>query len=130
MNTNNIYTDSRGGYLIPIEFDKLTFIPQRVFAVSDVPKGHIRGEHAHYITEQLLLCVKGLITVYLDYGTHQTEDILSAGDSIYIPSMVWDSQKFLTGNDYMLVLASTNYDLNDYILDKTQFYRLTNDTKL
>ncbi len=129
MNTikNNIYTDSRGGHLIPIEFHSLSFIPKRIFTVSGVPKDHVRGEHAHYETEQLLLCVKGSIAVYLDYGKSNeiTTTVLKPGQSIYIPKMVWDSQKFLTGDDFMVVLASTNYDLSDYILDKNTFYGLT-----
>lgn len=129
MNTtkNNIYTDSRGGNLIPIEFFNLSFKPKRMFTVSDVPKDHVRGEHAHYETEQFLLCVKGSIIVYLDDGKTQTETTLLPGESVYIPKMVWDAQKFLTGNDFMVVLASTNYDIKDYILDKTQFYGLIND---
>lgn len=126
MIMNNVFTDSRGGYLIPIEFNKLTFIPKRVFTVSDVPQGQIRGDHAHHQTEQLLLCVKGEILVYLDNGSEKTETLLTNGQSIHIPSMVWDSQKFLTGNEFMLVLASTSYDINDYILDKNMFYKLTN----
>lgn len=123
---NKLFTDDRGGYLIPLEFTNLSFIPKRIFTVSDVPKNHIRGEHAHHITEQLLLCVKGNIVVYLDDGKSKTETLLSAGESIYIPRMVWDSQKFLTGNEFMVVLASTHYDIKDYILDKNTFYQLSN----
>jgi UDP-2-acetamido-3-amino-2,3-dideoxy-glucuronate N-acetyltransferase len=126
MNTNNIFADNRGGYLIPIEFDKLNFVPKRAFTISDVPKDGIRGEHAHYKTEQFLLCVRGSLVVYLDYATHKTETVLSTGQSIYIPPMVWDSQKFLTGQDFVFVLASTHYNVDDYILDKKQFYRLIN----
>lgn len=120
------FTDSRGGYLIPIEFNSLTFIPKRIFTIADVPKDQIRGEHAHYTTKQLLICVKGSIIVYLDDGKKITEHTLSAGESIYISEMIWDSQKFLTGADFVVVLASTNYDISDYILDKQEFYRLTN----
>lgn len=123
---NNIFTDERGGNLIPIEFNQLSFVPQRIFTVSDVPANHIRGEHAHYTTEQFLLCIKGQIIVYLDDGKEITETLLSSGQSIYIPKMVWDSQKFITGHELMVVLASTEYSLEDYILDKNLFYTLIN----
>lgn len=121
---NKIFTDDRGGYLIPIEFNILPFKPKRIFTINDVPKNQIRGEHAHYITEQYMLCVNGRIAVYLDDGLSVTETILNPGESIHIPKMVWDYQKFLTGNEFIVVLASTNYDINDYILDKNKFYDL------
>lgn len=128
---NNIFSDVRGGYLIPIEFNSLTFQPKRIFSVSDVPTNHTRGEHAHHTTEQVLLCVKGSIAVHLDNGKTNgpVTTILLPGQSIYIPKMVWDSQTFLTGRDFMVVLASTHYDINDYILHKDEFYRLINETK-
>jgi dTDP-4-dehydrorhamnose 3,5-epimerase-like enzyme len=121
---NNIFTDKRGGYLVPIEFNSLLFEPKRIFTIHDVPKNQIRGEHAHYVTQQIMLCVRGNILVYLDDGYKITETELSAGQSIYIPNMVWDYQKFLTGNEFAVVLASTHYDINDYILDKNKFYEL------
>jgi hypothetical protein len=32
----------------------------------------------------------------------------------------------LTGDDVMVVLSSTNYDINDYIVDKDKFYSIVN----
>jgi len=119
----NLFTDERGGYLIPFEFKNLHFQPKRIFMVSDVPKGSTRGDHAHYQTMQILICVRGEILVMLDYGYKYEEHTLKAGDSIFIDKMVWDSQKFQTGDDFMCVVASTHYDLSDYILDKEEFYQ-------
>ena len=118
------FEDVRGGILIPIEFNTLKFTPKRIFTVNDVPKNSIRGEHAHYQTEQLLLCVQGKIIVGLDDGYQNKEYELHSGQSIYIDKMIWDYQKFMTGNDFMVVIASTNYDSSDYINDKQEFYRI------
>jgi dTDP-4-dehydrorhamnose 3,5-epimerase-like enzyme len=120
------YTDVRGGILIPIEFNTIKFSPKRIFSVNDVPKNSIRGEHAHYKTEQLLVCVQGKIIVGLDNGKICEEYELNPGEAIYIDKMIWDYQKFITGNEFMLVLASTNYDPLDYINDKKEFYRIVN----
>lgn len=126
INKLKIFTDSRGGDLIPIEFKNLNFIPKRVFTVSDVPINAIRGEHAHYETTQLLLCIKGKILVGLDDGKNITETIIEKGESIFIDKMIWDYQQFLTGDDFMVVLCSTEYNLDDYILDKKEFYKKNN----
>jgi len=122
------FEDTRGGILIPIEFNSLTFTPRRIFTVNDVPKNSIRGEHAHYETEQLLMCISGKIIVGLDDGKTCVEHELHSGQSIYIGKMIWDYQKFMTGNDFMVVLASTNYNTKDYINSKEEFYRIVNGT--
>lgn len=122
------FEDSRGGILIPLEFKNIKFIPKRIFTVNDVPKNSVRGEHAHYETEQLLICVQGKILVGLDDGKKCVEYELNPGQSIYIDKMVWDYQQFMSGNDFMVVLASTEYDPADYINDKEEFYRITNGT--
>jgi len=67
-NILRIFEDDRGGSLIPFEFKDLPFIPKRIFTVVGVPKDSIRGDHAHYETQQILICIKGEILVSLDYG--------------------------------------------------------------
>jgi dTDP-4-dehydrorhamnose 3,5-epimerase-like enzyme len=127
METNlKIFSDKRGGFLIPFEFKDLPFQPKRIFIVTDVPKMSIRGEHAHYNTQQILICIKGEILVSLDYGFKYEEKILKSGETIFIDKMVWDYQKFITGHEVMCVIASTYYELSDYISDKEKFKKLTN----
>jgi len=119
---NNIFEDERGS-LLPINLKEIPFDVKRVFTVYNVPKDIIRGDHAHYQTKQYLICVKGMIKVILESGENETtETILKKGDSIFIDKLVWDSQQFLTGDDVMLVFANTEYNFEDYILDKNKFY--------
>src|SRR3982074_3227063 len=48
--------DSRGDLTVG-EFEKeFPFRPKRYFIVSGVPKGEIRGEHAHKACHQFLIC--------------------------------------------------------------------------
>ena len=119
---HNIFQDERGS-LLPINLKDIPFDVKRVFTVYNVPKDIIRGEHAHYETKQYLVCVKGRIKVILESVEKQiTEVILEKGDSIFIDNLVWDAQQFLTGDDIMLVFANTEYNFEDYILDKNKFY--------
>jgi dTDP-4-dehydrorhamnose 3,5-epimerase-like enzyme len=122
---HKIFKDDRG-CLFPIEINSIPFDVKRVFTVYGVPTGTIRGEHAHFKTKQYLFCVKGKIQVYLDDGIKVKLRVLSEGESIFIDNLVWDSQKFLTDNDIMIVFSNTNYDADDYITDKEKFYNIVN----
>lgn len=129
MSNLNIFRDKRGGFLIPFEFKQLPFEPKRIFMVSDVPKDGIRGEHAHFKTQQILICVKGEILVGLDFGFKYEEHIIKQGETIFIDNLVWDFQKFLTGDDIMCVVSSTHYNIDDYILDRDEFYKIIKNNK-
>lgn len=110
------FLDTRGS-LLPIEFNALPFEPKRIFLVSNVPTGTIRGEHAHYETEQFLLCVDGSIEVILHDGEKEYNFILKKNEGLLVPKLVWDAQKFLENESKLLVFCSTNYNEQDYIFD-------------
>lgn len=116
------FKDIRGS-LIPVYFEKLPFKPKRIFTVSEVPKGMWRGGHAHKQNEQYLVCVQGSITVtqYDGKGTETAE--LSPGQGVLVKRMMWDSQRFNTGNDVLLVLCAMPYVADDYIRDREEFNR-------
>jgi UDP-2-acetamido-3-amino-2,3-dideoxy-glucuronate N-acetyltransferase len=121
MNVNfKNYKDSRGE-LMPIPFKDVPFAPVRTFIVHNVPKNMVRGRHAHYKTKQFLICVKGCIEVLLDDGLDKHTIILNVGESCLIDKGIWDEQKFLTGEDVLLVLCSTEYDPWDYIHDYEEY---------
>jgi len=122
----NGFSDKRG-ILFPIEFSELPFTPKRMFYVKGVPKDTIRGEHAHYVTKQILICITGKILVGLFDGEEVSETILKEGESILVNNMIWDYQKFMTDDDVLLVLCSTSFDENDYINDKENFIKVVGD---
>lgn len=114
------------GRLSPVEIKDLPFVPRRFFIVDKVPADSQRGGHAHKITKQYLFCVKGLILVLLNDGKQKTEFKLKEGQGTLVQNMVWDSQKFMTGEDVLLVLCSTEYDSADYITDFGEFKKIVN----
>ena len=112
------------GTLVPIDFSELTFAPKRVFYVTGVPAGDERGRHAHYETQQLLICIQGKISVHL-YDGYKTETIIMREhESVFVDKMIWDSQIYKTGADIMLSLCSTEYNKEDYIEDIDEFNKL------
>ena len=116
--------DEDRGSLVPIEFNTLPFVPKRLFYVTSVPKDEERGNHAHIEAKQLLICIKGVIGVSLLYKDIGSYLILNKNEGVYIPNGFWDAQDFLTGDDVLLVLCSTNYDKSDYIEDIDSYFQL------
>ena len=117
------FSDLRGR-LTAGEFpaDAIPFSPQRWFLVYDVPSREIRGEHAHRVCHQFLLCVSGRVTVAVDDGRNRSEVLLDDPTlGIYIPPGVWGSQYRYDADAVLLVLASHPYDPDDYIREYDQF---------
>jgi dTDP-4-dehydrorhamnose 3,5-epimerase-like enzyme len=116
------YKDHRG-VLTPVYLEKCPFIPVRLFCVTEVPKFCYRGGHAHRTNKQYLICLQGNIsvTVISDFDNSKTVHI-SAGEAVFIDKMKWDTQRFNTGNDVLLVLCSEQYNEQDYIRNILSFY--------
>jgi len=105
------------------EYDKhLPFAPKRYFVIFDVPSAEVRGEHAHRIQHQYLVCLRGSCSVVLDDGANRDEVVLDQPDiGLYIPPMIWAIQYKFTQDAILLVLASDVYDAEDYIRSYSEY---------
>jgi dTDP-4-dehydrorhamnose 3,5-epimerase-like enzyme len=93
--------------------------------VYDVPGKDVRGEHAHRECTQFLVCVRGSVSVVVDDGRASEEIVLNGPDTgLLVPPMVWAVQYRYTPDAMLLVLASHEYDPDDYIRDYDQFLSL------
>lgn len=113
---------SRGNLTVgEIERD-LPFQPKRYFAVYDVPSEKLRGEHAHRVCHQFLICMKGSCRALLDDGQNRQEVVLSRPDiGLHLPPMIWGTQYDYTRDAVLFVFASHPYDNADYIRDYETF---------
>jgi UDP-2-acetamido-3-amino-2,3-dideoxy-glucuronate N-acetyltransferase len=119
-----VVSDMRGLLSFGQYDEHLPFPPRRYFVVYDVPGKDVRGEHAHRTLHQLLLCVKGSVSIVLDDGRGRDEVGLDRPQiALYVPPMVWTSQYRYSGDAVLLVLASDVYDADDYIRDYDEFLR-------
>lgn len=118
--------DNDLGNLIPIELMNTGIEIKRIFFVKDVPVGTIRGNHAHYKTKQILYCMNGQIEVILFDGIKEESQIINKYEYVYVDNLIWDSQKFMTEDTILFVIASTIFDLKDYIFDKDEFIKIKN----
>lgn len=121
----SVFQDNRGS-LIPVDFEsQLGYLPKRVFMISDVAPGTIRGEHAHRECIQALHGVQGRIQVMIDDGHQIHNEMLEDSNSILVlPAMNWATIKFLDQNSKLVVYASTAYNESDYLRNYTEFINL------
>jgi UDP-2-acetamido-3-amino-2,3-dideoxy-glucuronate N-acetyltransferase len=117
------YSDLRGRLTAgELPGECVPFVPRRWFLVYDVPSREVRGEHAHRVCHQFLVCVAGSVSVAVDDGEHRGEVLLDEPTlGIYIPPLVWASQFRYDPDSVLLVLASHTYDPSDYIREYDAF---------
>ncbi|WP_457092915.1 WxcM-like domain-containing protein, partial [Microvirga sp. P5_D2] len=99
------------------EFESdIPFKPSRYFLVYDVPTREVRGEHAHKVCDQFLICVRGSCGILLDDGLNRRELTLDRPNlGVYMPAMIWGTQYRYSPDAMLLVFASHRYDPDDYI---------------
>jgi len=108
--------DAERGILCPIEFDSLPISVERIFYVYGVNNKEIRGNHSHYKTNQILICLSGKCLVTCRNGKEVEEYVLDSPDNgLLIRSMIWDEQIYASKDTVLLVLSDTKYDKSDYI---------------
>jgi acetyltransferase-like isoleucine patch superfamily enzyme/dTDP-4-dehydrorhamnose 3,5-epimerase-like enzyme len=115
------------GDLCAAEWNKeIPFSPKRVFFVYNVPSVRVRGEHAHWECHQFLVCVCGSISVVADDGKNREEFVLDQPwIGLHLPPRVWGIQYKCSSDAVLMVLASHQYNPDDYIRDYDEFLDAT-----
>jgi len=114
--------ESQLGYISVSEKNNLPFIPKRIYWTYFTPEDVVRGNHAHYELEQILVAVAGKIEVDI---VLQNEDSFhfvldSPNFGLFIPKMAWRTMKY-THNAVQICIASLEYDEKDYLRDRENF---------
>lgn len=115
----------RAGNISPIENNKhVPFDVKRVFYLYDIPGGESRGAHAHKECFQFLIAASGSFEVLMDDGNCQRQVALNRPYfGLLIPPGIWASEINFSSGSVCLVLASHNYDPEDYIRDYQHFLK-------
>ncbi|MDC1492744.1 FdtA/QdtA family cupin domain-containing protein [Flavobacteriaceae bacterium] len=110
------------GALSFIEKKIIPFPIKRVYYLYDVPKNGKRGGHAHKNLFQVLIALNGSFELLLDDGTKTKTIILNTPNiGLYIPNGIWRDMNNFSKNSVCLVLASEDYDEEDYIRNYLEF---------
>jgi UDP-2-acetamido-3-amino-2,3-dideoxy-glucuronate N-acetyltransferase len=118
--------DEPRGMLVFAEIARhLSFAPKRFFAVYAVPKGEVRGCHAHHEGHEFLISLRGTWNFLLDDArTRQTIALDTSNVGLHIPPRVWRSFYPDDADAVLASLSSETYSAADYIRDYEAFARM------
>lgn len=113
--TLKTHNDKRGKLTV-IE-KVLPFDVKRVFYIYNVDDS-IRGGHRHHKTIQAAICIKGSCTIYNNDSIQEEEFLLDTPEKCLILNPEdWHQMYSFTPDAVLLVLASEEFDPNDYIYE-------------
>ena len=110
------------GNLAVIENDIIPFKIKRVYYLYDIPGGSYRGGHAHKKLNQFIIALSGSFEVVLK-DTKKTQKILLNNPSkgLLITPGIWRELENFSSGAVCLVIASEEYEEDDYISDFNDF---------
>lgn len=95
----------------------LPFQIRRVFYIYNVDES-VRGKHRHHRTIQAAICVKGSCEIYNHDGNTESTFLLDSPEKcLILEPKDWHSMQKFTPDAVLLVLASEEYDFDDYIYE-------------
>lgn len=110
------------GNLSVIEKDIIPYQIKRVYYLYDVPSDAYRGGHAHKNLYQFLIPLSGSFDVILRDGKNTKIITLNKPDKgLLILPGIWRELENFSSGSVCLVLASEEYDEEDYIYDYDEF---------
>ena len=116
--------DPRGNLSIIEQFKQIPFEIKRTYWIYDVPGGCDRGGHAYKENQEFIVALSGAFDVVLDDGKEKkTFSLNRSYMGLYVPKGMWRTMTNFSTNSLALVLSSTEYDVNDYIMDYDEFLK-------
>jgi uncharacterized RmlC-like cupin family protein len=107
---------------------EVPFQIKRVYYLYDIPGGEARGAHAHKKLEQLIVAASGSFDIILSDGRIKRTVQLNRPDiGLYMPAGLWRELNNFSSGAICLVLASNEYDENDYIRNYKSFKKFKNE---
>jgi hypothetical protein len=125
---NLLYLQQKGdrnGHITAINNNiEIPFETKRIFYLYDIPGGESRGAHAHKECHQFLVAASGSYEVLLDDGTTKRQVLLNRPDiGLHIPPGIWASEINFSSGSICLVLASHEYNEEDYLRDYDDYLK-------
>lgn len=120
--------DPRGNLSIIEQLKQIPFEIKRTYWIYDVPGGCDRGGHAYKENQEFIVALSGSFDVVLDDGKEsKTFSLNRSYMGLYVPKGMWRTMTNFSTNSLALVLSSTEYDKDDYVMDYEEFKRWASD---
>ncbi len=116
------FLDVRGNLSFVEENSHIPFKIKRVYWIYDVPGGEVRGAHAFRRSKELIIALSGSFDVVLHDGDVEYRYHLNRSYfGVLVPEMTWRVLENFSTNSLAVIIASTEFDENEYILDFEEF---------
>jgi len=126
----------KGGYLVPFENVKKRInlgnnCPIKIKRIffSSAKKNSFRGDHAHKLCSQLLLCVSGSIKIETIFHINKKKNYYISKNKNYallLPPLVWSRIHFKSKRSLLVVICNYKYDnKNEYINNFKKFIKIS-----
>lgn len=111
------FTDERGRLTV-IEDSQLPFKIKRSFYIYGTKEHVVRGKHRHKKTVQAMICLQGSCEVYNNNGKKEERFLLdNPSKCLILQPEDWHYMDNFGSDTIMQVLASENFDADDYIYE-------------
>jgi dTDP-4-dehydrorhamnose 3,5-epimerase-like enzyme len=123
-----IFPDKRGNLSFIEENKHIPFQIKRTYWIYDVPGGVARGGHAYKENMEFIVALSGSFDVVLDDGVvKKTFSLNRSYYGLFVPKGMWRQMENFSTNSLALILASTDYNVDDYIFDYKFFKNFINE---
>jgi len=105
-----------------LEFPVVPFEVRRLFWLSNVPNGELRGGHAHQTCEQFIICLTGSVHCRVEQRSgHVIEGFMRPGHAFHLQTFNWLVISEFSKDSTVLVLANETYNESEYIRSYDEF---------
>ena len=119
--------DGRGNLSIIEEFKQIPFKIRRSYWIYDVPGGCERGGHAYKKNTEFIVALSGSFDVVINDGVEEKSFHLNRSYmGLLVPKGLWRVMNNFSTNSLALILADTEYDVDDYIMDYEDYRKWNN----
>ena len=113
---------STDGTLVQLQSPDIPFEIKRVYYISGVSVGAVRGAHTHKETIQILFCIQGSIIIAFDDGKKKERVVLDKPNvGILLEPGVWHEMQDFKKDTILLFLASKTHEPADYVRNYEDF---------
>lgn len=121
--------DPRGNLTFLQNPNQIPFEIQRTFWTYDVPGGEIRGGHAYYKQEEVIIALSGSFDVLITNpdGSLKKFSLNRSYYGLYLPPKTWRHVENFSTNALALHVSSEIFSTEDYIRDFEDFKLLLNE---
>jgi hypothetical protein len=110
--------DIRGNLSFIEENKHIPFEIKRAYWLYDVPGGEKRGGHAYRNNIEFIIALSGSFDIEVSDGNKTMKYTLNRSYyGLLVPNLLWREMSNFSTNSLAMIVASTEFNISDYIYD-------------